>query len=213
MALIVTTWMWGRKYPSYYLSRLERGVRKHLRTWHRFTVIQPPRGDELLWPGCLCRLRIFSPAFQRAHAIKEGDIILNLDLDLIVTGTLDGLLDVDGDFAILQGANAANPCPYNGSVIMLRAGAHADVWTDFSLEAVAKIPKYEFADDQGWIWHKIPKPPPGWRVGPSSGIYAFRKPQWPRDNVLPADARMVCFPGKRDPSQFLELPWIREHWR
>lgn len=213
MALIVTTWMWGTKYPGHYLARLERGVRRHLRAWHRFLVCEPPAGDEPLWKGCLCRLRMFSPLWQRANGIKEGDRIVMLDLDMVITGPLDPLFDTDRDFAILQGANAANPCPYNGSVIQIRAGAHADVWDDFSLEAVAKVPKYEFPDDQGWLWHKIPRAPEAWKVGPTSGIYAFKKPQWPRGDALPAGARLVCFPGHRDPVMFKNLPWIQEFWR
>jgi hypothetical protein len=36
-------------------------------------------------------------------------------------------------FVILHGGNASNPCPFNGSLFMLRAGAHPEVWGDFSL--------------------------------------------------------------------------------
>jgi len=210
VALIITTWRWGDKYPSHYVDRLRRGIERHFSSPFQFKLIQPAAA--LLFKGCLVRLQMFSPEWQRQQGIREGDTILNLDLDLIVTGQLEPVLNRAEDFVILQGANAANPCPFNGSVMMLRAGAHRDVWDDFSLDKVSQIPKYEFPDDQGWIWHKLPKAA-GWNVGPRSGIYAFRKPQWPHDDQLPSDARMVAFPGARDPRMFFHLPWIQQHWR
>jgi hypothetical protein len=213
MALIVTTWRWGTKYADHYVGRLKRGVASHLETPHRFQLIEPPDSDRLLFKGCLVRLKMFSPEWQAEHGIAEGDIIVNLDLDLIVTRWLDPVFARSEDFVIFAGANAANPCPFNGSVMMLRAGKHREVWDDFSLDKVYQIARYEFPDDQGWIWHKLPNAAT-WQVGPSSGIYAFRKPQWPRGDQLPDDARMVAFPGHRDPAMFFgALPWIQEHWR
>lgn len=212
MALIIGTWFWGTKYGLHYVKRLRNSVDRNLTMNHRFDIWQPTPADELLRDGCLCRLKMFSPDWQADHGIVEGDKIVCLDLDSVITGKLDPVFDRDEDFVILQGANAANPCPYNGSVMMLRAGKHAEVWGDFTLERVQHIPYYEFPDDQGWIWHKIPNAA-GWKVGPSSGVYAFRKPAWPRDDRLPADARLVAFPGKRDPSQFMHVPWIADHWQ
>ncbi len=151
---------------------------------------------------------MFDPEWQKAAKI-EGHLV-NLDLDTVVTGELDPVFNRDEDFAILQGANAANPCPYNGSMFMLRAGAHPEVWSEFSLEAARKVPFYEFPDDQGWIWHKIPNAA-GWKAG-QNGVYAFQKPGWPKGENIPSDARIVFFPGKRDPSQFTRLGWIRENW-
>jgi hypothetical protein len=94
---------------------------------------------------------------------------------------------------------------------MLRAGAHPEVWLDFSLDAARKVPYYAFPDDQGWIWHKLPNAE-GWRCGPESGIWSFRKRGWPKDDKLPEGARIVAFPGSRDPSMFTHLDWMKEHW-
>jgi hypothetical protein len=134
-----------------------------------------------------------------------------IDLDTVITGPLDGLFDRPENFIILQGANASNPCPFNGSLMMLRAGARPDVWRDFSLKAAGSVPFFEFPDDQGWLWHKIPDAA-GWKAGSESGVYAFQKPGWPKDDRLPADAKIVAFPGWRDPSKFANEPWVRQHW-
>jgi hypothetical protein len=211
VALIFVTWIWGSKYGAHYVARLRSGVRRHHHGQHDFLAVAPSGADHGLLDGCLCRLRMFSPQWQGKFGIAQGDRIVCLDLDLIVTGELDPLFNRPEDFVILAGANAANPCPFNGSVMMLRAGSNAHVWDQFSLEAADRMPHYHFPDDQGWIWHALPDAAV-WNVGPSSGIYAFRKPQWPKHDQLPDDARMVAFPGHRDPSQFTALPWVRRYW-
>lgn len=210
--LTIATWIWGNKYPGHYLARLKQGVKDHLAQDFRWLVFTPMEGDEHLLPGCFVRLRMFSPAWQRAHQIVEGSRLVCLDLDCVVTGRLDPLFDRDESFLILKGCNAANPCVFNGSAMMLRAGCHSEIWNDFSLDAAAKSPYYEFPDDQGWIWHKLPHAD-GWWAGGKSGIYGFKKPGWPPGDALPHDARLVAFPGKRDPSQFTHLPWVRKYWR
>jgi hypothetical protein len=80
------------------------------------------------------------------------------------------------------------------------------------MDAITKLKRYEFPDDQGWFWAKIPHAAT-WKVGSSSGIYAFRKPGWPIGDRLPDGAKIVAFPGHRDPAQFTHLPWLKEHWR
>lgn len=214
MALIVGTWLWGSKYGAHYVERLAAGVARHLKQPHRFVVFHPSDEDEYLtqMPGCFARLRAFDPDWQKAQGIKPGDRIVCMDLDLIVTGHLDPLFDRPEEFVILQGANSSNPCPYNGSLWLLRAGYRPDVWADFSVEAASKIRFDAFTDDQAWFWHKMPKAA-GWKAGPQSGVYAFQKTTWPKGEALPRDARVVAFPGWRDPSQYVRLEWVREHWR
>jgi hypothetical protein len=228
-ALNIITWLWGTKYSHEYLWRLYRGVRRNLKQPFRFLVMTErqrelivPEGrgfnierhaindlELLRLPGCFARLRMFDSSWQQDR--KLNGRVVCLDLDIVITGALDDLFDRDDSFIVLQGANSANPCPYNCSVFMFQAGAHHQVWTDFSLQAAQKISFYQFPDDQGWIHDKIPHAA-AWPVG-SSGIYAFRKPRWPPNDQLPADARIVAFPGGRDPAGFVrQLGWIRQHW-
>lgn len=213
--LTIGTWLWGTKYGPDYVERLRAGVARHLKQPHRFVVFTPPAEDAPLTKvkGCFARLRMFDPAWQEAQGLARGDRVVCCDLDCIVTGPLDPLFDRLNNFTILTGANAANPCPYNGSLFMLRAGYRPDVWTDFSLEAAEKVPFYEFPDDQAWLAEKL-RGVTGWKAGSASGVYAFQKPGWPKGtDDLPPDARLVVFPGWRDPSKFTHLPWVREHWR
>jgi hypothetical protein len=226
-SLTVCTWLWGTgKYTSVYVERLHAGLRKHMREPFRFLlmtererVIDLPEGIErhaIKDPqlteikGCFARLRMFDPGWQKNRDIRGR--VLCLDLDVVITRSLAGLFDRLESIVLLSGANSINPCPYNNSVFMFQAGKHTDLWSDFSLDAVAGINKFVFPDDQGWFWHKLGNHAPKWQAGSKSGIYAFRKPGWPPGDRLPSDAKIVAFPGHRDPAQFTNLPWVKEHW-
>lgn len=210
--LYVSCWLWGRKYPFEYVERLRAGVARHLKADHEFRVFSPDEGYEPLQAGCFVRLRAFDPYWQQAMAINPGDRIVCIDLDTVVTGELDPLFAGPEPFKILLGANASNPCRMNGSIWYVDAGHRPDVWSDFSLEAAAKISHFSFPDDQGWMDSKMPDAA-GWQVGPASGIYAFCKPGWPKGDALPKNARIVAFPGWRDPSKFVHLDWVRSNWK
>jgi hypothetical protein len=214
--ITICTWLWGNKYTVKDVAKLRSGVERHLKQPHRFIVISDqfrdayPILDTHLYAGCFARLRLFDPRFQESVGVEDRIVVM--DLDSIVTGPLDVLFDRPDNFMTLTGVNAANPCPYNGSVWMLRAGYRPDVWHDFSLEAAEHVPYYEFPDDQAWLAHKIPNVV-GWKAGSQSGIYGFQKPGWPKGKDLPHDARLVVFPGWRAPSKFTHLPWVKEHWQ
>jgi hypothetical protein len=223
--LIVTTWLWGAAYGEHYVRRLAKAVHRNLNEAHRFIALTDaprhlPGIEQYLIPniemtrtkGCFVRLQLFSPSFHHLLNIAPGDRIANLDLDLVVTGPLDPLFDRQDDFTILQEINTTNPCPFNGSAWMLKAGARPDVWWDFSLENYAKykVPFHAFPDDQGWFCALMPDAG-AW--GPEQGVYGFKKAGWPSGDALPDGARIVAFPGWRDPAKFEHLDWVKKNWR
>lgn len=225
------TWLWGEKYPVDDVYKLHAALRRNYSQPFRFVCVtdqldgEPEveerrngaiefhaiRNEDLYLTklqGCFARLRAFDPAWQRDLRLS---VFVNIDLDCVVTGPLDPLFPIDGTFMILQGANSANPCPYNGSMMLIRAGVHPQLWTEFSVAAAKETPFHEFPDDQGWIADKI-KGADGWKAG-QDGVYAFHKPGWPGGDALPRDARVVFFPGSRSPEKFRHLDWIKAHWR
>lgn len=224
--LNVVTWLWGDKYNTDDVVKLRAGVSRHLSQPHKFMLVtdslnRVPYGCSALEipnleltkiPGCYARLVMFSPQWQRKLWLAEGDKIVCMDLDTVITGPLDPLFDRPEPFVILHGGNFANPCKFGGALMMLRPGAHPEIWSDFSVEAASKVPFYQFPDDQGWIWHKVPDAA-GWQVGkPTVGVYVFRKPGWSNNDELPKDARLVTFNGWRSPQKFNHLSWVKEHW-
>jgi hypothetical protein len=208
VARVVATFVWGKKYGPEYMSRLVVGVSRHMADAD-ISVIRCDDDPLTNVPGCFARLRLFDPEWAAAHGFQPGDRVLVLDLDLIVTGDLGPLFEDDAPFRILQGVNASNPCPFNGSVWRLDIGYRPDVWSDFSLEAAAKVPHDAFPDDQAWLAHKLPDAA---AFGPADGVYGFQKPGWPKGEAPPKGARIVAFPGWRDPAGFKHLPWVKEHW-
>jgi hypothetical protein len=225
--LAISTWLWGEKYSVQDIYKLKRGIVRHLKQPHRFLVMTererdwtPPDGIErhaikdpelLSVQGCFARLRMFDYGWQQNR--KIDDRLVCLDLDLVITGGLDVLFDRPESFVIFAGANSHNPCPFNGSVMMLRPNCHGEIWNDFSLQNIQQIPFYEFPDDQGWIAHKLPNAAT-WQCGKKSGIYAFMKPttaQWIGQG-LPDRARIVAFPGARQPKDFQHLNWVKQNW-
>lgn len=229
MLTVITFW-WGDKFNRDDVAKLFSGVRRNLKQPARFIVASewnvdidgaecvPIRDIELTKiKGCYARLRLFDPQWQSDYKI-DGRLAL-IDLDSVVTGPLDPLFDRPESFVIMQGGNSHNPCPFNGALQMLRAGAHPDVWSDFSVEAASKVPFDSFPDDQGWIWAKLPNAA-GWRVGSEHGVYVFRKPGWPSydrkvtngGDDLPQGARLVTFSGWRSPKRFEHLDWVQQNW-
>lgn len=226
--LIFITWLWGNKYDVAYVEKLYRGIKRHCNKPFRFFCMTErernvsfPQGIErhaiknpelLSERGCFVRLRIFDSGWQRNRGIHPDDLIVNIDLDNVIVGNLDGLFENGRDFSILQGINSNNPCPYNGSLMELKPYTLGYIWTEFSLEKAYRLPYFDFPDDQGWLWEKYKH---AGKFGPENGVYAYGKPGWVTSNVsaLPYNARIVAFPGWRDPAKFTHLPWIKEHWQ
>ena len=221
------TWLWGDKYEISDVVKLYSGIKRNISQPFRFLVMterernwSPPSEierhaikdpDLLAHKGCFARLRMFDYGWQKNRGID--DRLVCLDLDTVVVSEIDPLFNRPEPFVILGGANSKNPCPYNGSVIMLRPGHHGEFWSEFSIDAVKHTKFYEFPDDQGWFWHMLPNAAT-WPCGRKSGIYGFMKPGWPiMNHELPDRARMVVFPGARMPKDFAHLDWIRRHWR
>ncbi len=212
----VVTFRWGDKYGPEYVERLRAGVARNLKANHRFLCIgddMPIENPELLSvrDGCYVRLRCFDPEWQARHGIER---LVWLDLDVVITGPLDPLFCRPEALVVLRGGHF-NPNPINGSVLMLKAGAHPEIWHDFTVEHAEKVSTVKGfwrGSDQTWIAHKMPADTPGWTH--TDGVYGFKKPGWPnRNGNLPGNARIVIFPGHRDPAHMLdELAWVRQHW-
>lgn len=224
MTLHVGCWKWGSKYGPHYVNKLMRGVKRNLTLPHRFVCItDDPRGVECeTWPierpdllgirdGCYARLEMFSSAWQAKHKIER---IICLDLDMVITGNLDPLFDRSEPFVILSKSHW-NPCKFNGSVMSIQAGARPEIWNDFTpedAEAASFIDGEHRGTDQTWIAHKAPAAAV-WTY--EDGIYSVGKPGWPKGGnplALPKGARIVSFPGRRDPSTLMMLPWVKDNW-
>jgi hypothetical protein len=233
--LTLVTWLWQKKgYRSFFTGQhvnvLADSARRNYRgqldvvcvtdvpvgidpsvrivpAWNDFKDVQSPHGAHQ--PSCYRRLRAFHPDIGSVF----GERFVMLDLDTVIVGDVTKLWNRPEDFVSWGETDPRSF--YNGSMMLMRAGARAKVWTEFDQAKSPAISREagRFGSDQGWISHILGPGEARW--GTKDGVYSFRVHLKPAKYVLPSNAKIVMFHGGTDPwSEFAQmLPWVREHWR
>ncbi len=218
LQLVLWKWRDPRKrhiifdYSSESVNRKAAELRRHLALPHDVVCItDDPAGLAShirvipLWPegrelgACWCRLKAFSP--EMASLI--GPRFVWIDLDSIVVGPLDPLFDRPDPF-LLYRSDSVPGTPYNGSLVMMDAGARAEVWSSFDparSPALAHDAGF-LGSDQSWIAYVLGRNEPVWTR--DDGVLHFSLDCVPD---LPDHGRIVFFPGVFKP----HMPKVREH--
>lgn len=155
------------------------------------------------------KLMIFHPG----AAELIGERILLLDLDTVVVGGLDPIVERPEDLVLWRNPNFEIPkrAFYNSSMVLVRAGSRPHLWADWTPARAAKVDAEWDGADQAWISHYCSRDEAYWDE--RDGVYGAGHL---KSGVLPDNARIVFFPGKRVPwseSERLKHPWIAEHMR
>jgi hypothetical protein len=213
--LTVLCWLWNQeksraKYTAQHVSTWAAMVRRNLSMPHRIAcvtdipegidpsveIIAPP-GDFLdirnpRWangkPQCYRRLSMF----RRDAAEIFGERFVCMDLDCVVGGPLDPLFDRDDDLVLFKGTSRARP--YNGSMMMIRAGCRPQVFEDFNQAAALESGQRFCGSDQAWLMHKLGPGEATWSE--RDGVYWFGGEYTKRRRYEP---RVVFFPGGMKP--------------
>lgn len=171
--------------------------------WNDFADLPSPSGGHN--PSCYRRLRMF----KRDIGQFFGPRFVSLDLDVVITGDLRPLVNRPEDFVIWGDTNPSTF--YNGSLILMSAGARPQVWERFDPIASPKASKAagHHGSDQGWISHCLGPKEAKWSK--SDGVYSYRNDIERNGDRLPADARIVICHGPRDPwgSHMQRLSWVK----
>jgi hypothetical protein len=211
------------RYTSEWVIRLRNMVRRHYPKPHRFVCItDDPRGlDDIetipLWfqhvhlGGCFHRLQLFGAHMRE----RIGPRFVMLDLDCVITGDLTPLFERTEDFVINSYRTNDRDQRYNGSVILMDAGARAKVWETFdpdaSPRAIIENKHTVIGTDQAWI--RLTLGTGEATFTDADGVYDIRFSKGIRKG-LPKEARIVVFPGPRNQqTEMKKHPWIREHWQ
>ena len=242
MTLSIVTFKW-RPLPGYrssygpaQVNTLRRMVERHYRSPHRFVCVtddaeglDPEVHVVPLWndladlpnpsfrdgPSCYRRLKVFA----RDAGLLLGERFVCMDLDVVITGDLAPLFDRPEPFVSWRNPNPM--WPINGSLFMLQAGAHPEVWERF--DPVTSPPLAHGAgcrgSDQGWMSYVLGRQQPTW--GREHGVWSWQDEITRRGRLhapykLPPGARVVIFHGPLDPwnPRAAKLaPWIREHYQ
>jgi hypothetical protein len=239
--LTVITFKWDKpgyrsKFTAQHVNTLASMVRRNYHGPHRFVCVtdQGEGIDERvevmpMWkdfvsaqsphhgrnPSCYRRLKLFAPDAGEIF----GPRMVCLDLDMVITGDVTSLWDRPQDIVLLKGSWSGDPRrvvqPYNGAMLMLRAGKRPKVYTEFDPD---KSPRLAFkagfrGSDQGWYGYILGGHEATW--GHADGVYSYRLDLRHHQGRLPQDARVVNFHGVYDPwgQEAQRLKWVRAHYR
>jgi hypothetical protein len=171
-----------------------------------FKGIPSPHGGRN--PSCYRRLRMFAPDAGEAF----GPRFVSLDIDCVIVRDMAPIWDRPEPFVIWGDTNPQTL--YNGSMIMLKAGARPKVWEKFDpvISPALARSSGNFGSDQAWISYCLGKGEAKWTQ--EDGVFSFRNQIQNRGGVLPSGARIVMFHGNIDPwhREAQRLPWVRQHW-
>lgn len=238
--LLVSTYCWhdpnGRHNDKYVygledVRRLQQGVADNLTVPHDFAVItdRPElfEGEEHIRvikldmtthvPGrCYCRLFSFHPDGKEIF----GEKMLQLDLDTVVVGNMDDIVNRDENLVLWHNPRRipwvrepGGPPFYNTSMVMHRCGTMPELFTGFD-----PIRTPQAARDDQWLLSGVLGPDmPYWDQ--SHGVYRLAVPGYPKSGVegeLPDNAKIVFFPGDGRKPWLPEIqarnPWLRNFY-
>ncbi len=235
---------WGTAYGADYVNKLHAMVRRNTARPLRFICFTDNAAglvDEVeahpLPPIELPERWRWKPwrklsLWQRNLAGLSGDVLF-LDLDVVVTGSIDDFFDFEPErtFCVIENWTQRGEGIGNTSVFRLRVGSHADVFEALGDDPARVIRSY--ANEQTMaskIVGDVVFWPPSWCV-------SFKHqalPRWPLNLFtsarLPEGVRVVVFMGHPKPDEARDgrwpapwykrpikhvrpTPWIAEHWR
>lgn len=155
LTVLLCMWQgWRPVYEVRHVRAMARMLREYLHLPHRIVLLTdgqataaeaevdevlgiPPEPVGLRVHGtinCYRRLRFFDPGYARQFGTPY---IMSVDLDSLllddITADIEGAIKDPFGFTILRGrlAEKLGQRPYNGSLFVLRVGAHPHVWYDF----------------------------------------------------------------------------------
>jgi hypothetical protein len=137
-----------------------------------------------------------------------GERFVCMDIDCLVTGPLDPLFDRDNSFCIYRGTAPGRP--YNGSMMLLAAGARPQVYEKFNLTEAEKAGQKYIGSDQAWLSYILGPNETTWGVG--DGVRWWNRL---RREKPPSDTRVMFFPGHIKPWEFATNgldPWVAERY-
>lgn len=208
----------GLTYTDKHVLVLKNMLERNLTVPFRFVCItdSPIEGVECmpLWDkfknlgGCYNRLYMFSEDMKKLL----GERLLFIDLDVVITGNIDHIVNRKEDFVINEYRTPhLNKQKYNGALVLMDAGCRSFIYDHFDPENSPALIKREttkrncIGTDQAWISLILHK---STVFTEEDGVYEVKKIK----EALPKNACMVFFAGPRDPS-LSNYEWVKNLWR
>ena len=211
--LTVVCSKWGTQYGPEYVTRLRHMVERNLTLPHRFVCFTDDDRQvkaeclpiEPFWEGKPAavlhqRRGTISAGYPNLYLFRHDfpfpGRILYLDLDVVITGSLDDLCLKTGPFWAIKDWWAGN---WNGSVTLFESGCCPELWDDFPPADLAQLGNGQdlltryFPNGQAWPdeWVR------SYKIHCADGV--------------PEDCRVVVFHGQPKPSDVSDA-WVKESW-
>jgi len=236
---------WGKSYGADYANTLYSMVRRNTARPLRFVCftddaselaaeIEPkPLPPIDLPPSHLWKAWRKISLWQRELGDVTGDVLF-LDLDLVVTGSIDAFFDFEPQeaYCVIENWTQIGEGIGNTSVFRLRIGSHTEVYDKLMADPQAAVRMTR--NGQTFVARTISR----MTYWPAEWCVSFKHtllPRWPMNFLkvapLPPEARVVCFTGLPNPDHARDgiwptsdkwkavykhvrpTPWIAEHWR
>lgn len=164
---------------------------------------------------------VFARLYQHSPDYGEkigATRILNLDVDVVVVGNLDSLVNRPEDFVIWRNPNFPAPqrSYFQSSVQLFTPGARTELWTDFDPRTTPIWVNWRFGGrEQAWIAERL-----SWGktavFTDADGVYGLGRLRGAGIyDKLPDNAVLVSTPGARAPWQpeiQQQFPWIKRFY-
>ncbi len=235
---------WGTLYPAHYVNKLYSMVARHITPPFRFvcmtnesegirpeveclpcpTVPVPPPHNNRGWR----KVSLWNDSLPG----MEGDW-LYLDLDVVVTGTLDGFFEYEpqSGYIVMQNWTQPGKGIGNTSVFRFRVGSHPYLLHELIAHHDTLIPRYR--NSQTYISRTVKSMtfwPDDWCILFKTHCLPPMPQRWWKAPFLPSTARVVAFPGVPNPDEamvghwpspwykkiykhILPAAWISDYWR
>jgi len=159
--------------------------------------------------GCWNRLYIFSEDMKDLI----GNRFAYMDVDTVITGDVTPIFSRPDPIIGWKAPRGH----FGGGFWLMDAGIKDSIWSNFNADKALSLENFQKKGwtDQAWINHCLQdEDVPA--IGPDDGVYLLQ----PRngnfdmeDNRYPENMTMAFFAGPRDPTDFVNVPWVKENWK
>ncbi len=215
--ITILTWLWQQRgcrttYTADHVNIWADMIRRHVDMPHRIacvtdnpagidsrvSIIRPPGDFDGMktsrWtgekPSCYRRLAMFRPDAAEIF----GDRFVQIDLDVVIGGSLDPVLDRPEDIVLFRGTSGKRP--YNGSMTLMTAGVRPKVFTDFTPTGAEEASRMFVGSDQAWMMKALGPGEATW--GEEHGVWWYGS-MYQKMNPDPKDVSVLFYPGRVKP--------------
>jgi hypothetical protein len=200
-----------------YVDALWKAVRKNLSIPHRFVCFTDNMPRYGLHPyhvrkaphpdlkGWMNKIALFKPG-----VFAEGERVLYLDLDTVITGSLDDIASYAGEFAMLS--DFTMPHLKASGVMAWRGGFGARIWESYEAAGFPEVVRFAGVDDHpggdgAWVMGQAP------RADVLQDLYPGQVASYKvSGGVLAPQTRICAFHGRPRPHQITN-GWVPPLWK